>query len=61
MKDDHHVTYGFGRRVCIGKHVANSSLFISFAMMMWACTIEPRKDENGSGQRYDASRAGLVV
>ena len=36
--------------VCVGKHVANlanKSLFIDFAMMLWACTIEPGKDENG--------------
>ena len=46
-KEDGHFTYGFGRRVCPGKHVANNSLFIDFAMMLWACTIEPGKDENG--------------
>ena len=35
------------RRVCVGKHVANNSLFIDFAML-WACNIEPGKDENGN-------------
>ena len=46
-KEDGHFSYGFGRRVCLGKHVANNSLFIDFAMMLWACTIEPGKDESG--------------
>ncbi|KAH9975377.1 cytochrome P450 [Lactifluus volemus] len=46
-KEEGHVTYGFGRRICVGKHVANNSLFIDIAMMLWACTIEPAKDENG--------------
>ena len=42
-----HVTYGFERRVCVGKHVANNLLFIYMAMVLWACTIGPAKDENG--------------
>jgi hypothetical protein len=46
MKEEGHVTYGFGRRVCVGKHVANNSFFIEFAMMLWACNIESGKDEN---------------
>ena len=45
-KEDGHFTYGFGRRVCLGKQLANNSLFIDFAMMLWACAIEPGKDEN---------------
>lgn len=63
-KDEGHVTYGFGRRVCVGKHVANNSLFIDFAMMLWACTIEPGKDENGKVIPIDVDGCiedGLVV
>ncbi|KAH8982107.1 cytochrome P450 [Lactarius akahatsu] len=47
-KEEGHVTYGFGRRVCVGKHVANNSLFIDMAMTLWACNIEPGKDEHGN-------------
>ncbi|KAI0254606.1 cytochrome P450 [Lactifluus subvellereus] len=46
-KEEGHVTYGFGRRVCVGKHAANNSLFIYMAMVLWTCTIEPAKDDNG--------------
>ena len=63
-KEEGHVTYGFGRRVCVGKHVANNSLFIDFAMMLWACTIEPGKDENGKVIPIDVDGCiedGLVV
>ncbi|OAX38481.1 cytochrome P450 [Rhizopogon vinicolor AM-OR11-026] len=28
--------YGFGRRVCLGQHVANRSIFISTALILWA-------------------------
>ena len=63
-RDEGHVTYGFGRRVCVGKHVANNSLFIDFAMMLWACRIEPGKDENGKVIPIDVDGCiedGLVV
>ena len=63
-KEEGHVTYGFGRRVCVGKHVANNSLFIDIAMMLWACTIEPAKDENGHVIPIDVDGCiedGLVV
>ena len=46
-KKEGHVTYGFGRRVCVGKHVENNSLFIDIAMTLWACNIEPGKDGRG--------------
>ncbi|KAI0066941.1 cytochrome P450 [Artomyces pyxidatus] len=46
-KEEGHSTYGFGRRVCPGKQLANDSLFIDSAVMLWACTFEPAKDEHG--------------
>jgi len=63
-KEEGHFTYGFGRRICVGKHVANNSLFIDFAMMLWACTIEPGKDEKGNVIPIDVDGCiedGLVV
>jgi len=47
-KEEGHVTYGFGRRVCVGKHVANNSLLIDIAVTLWACNIEPAKDAHGN-------------
>ncbi|KAG1849381.1 cytochrome P450 [Suillus tomentosus] len=29
-------TFGFGRRVCPGQHVANRSIFINTAVILWA-------------------------
>ncbi|KAH7922014.1 cytochrome P450 [Leucogyrophana mollusca] len=29
-------TYGFGRRVCPGQHVANRSIYINFALLLWS-------------------------
>ena len=50
-----HVSYGFGRRVCVGKHLANDSLFIHTARILWAATIQCARDENGKERRPDTS------
>ena len=63
-KEEGHVTYGFGRRVCLGKHVANNSLFIDLAVTLWACNIEPAKDARGNVIPIDVDgwvEDGLVV
>jgi len=41
-----HVTYGFGRRICAGLNVANQSLFMSFAYMIWALDITAERDNS---------------
>ncbi|KAF2099031.1 putative O-methylsterigmatocystin oxidoreductase [Rhizodiscina lignyota] len=33
--------WGFGRRICPGRHIAVNSLFIAIARMLWAFDIEP--------------------
>ncbi|VDB83470.1 unnamed protein product [Peniophora sp. CBMAI 1063] len=47
-KDDGHFTYGFGRRVCVGKQIANKSLFIEIATCLWAFSLT-----NIEGQKLD--------
>ncbi|OJA21348.1 hypothetical protein AZE42_12222 [Rhizopogon vesiculosus] len=37
-------TYGFGRRVCPGMHLANNSLYISLALLLWSFHIAKRPD-----------------
>jgi cytochrome P450 len=46
-KEEGHVSFGFGRRLCIGRHMANNSLFIDIAIMLWATKIERKKDSSG--------------
>jgi cytochrome P450 len=46
-QDEGHVVYGFGKRNCVGKHVANNTMFIAFAVLLWAMEIVPAKDEDG--------------
>ncbi|KAI9443652.1 cytochrome P450 [Lactarius indigo] len=46
-KEEGHFTYGFGRRSCVGRHVANNSLFINIATVLWALKLERKKDAIG--------------
>ncbi|GAA5997441.1 cytochrome P450 [Rhodotorula paludigena] len=39
-----HHAYGFGRRICPGKHIADRSLFIVFTRLLWSCTLRPGLD-----------------
>ncbi|KAF4588011.1 cytochrome P450 monooxygenase [Pleurotus pulmonarius] len=55
-KDEGHVTYGFGRRICVGRHIANNNLFIQFASMAWACNIQAKKDAQGRPIMPDADK-----
>ncbi|KAI0036365.1 cytochrome P450 [Vararia minispora EC-137] len=47
-REEGHVAFGFGKRVCVGRHVANNSLFINIATLLWAATIAPAKSADGT-------------
>ena len=42
-----HITFGFGKRTCIGNHVANDSLFIFIATALWAMNIKRVCNQEG--------------
>ncbi|KAI9444591.1 hypothetical protein H4582DRAFT_2125229 [Lactarius indigo] len=46
--EEGHGTFGFGKRACVGKHIANESLFIYIATALWAVTLERARDEDGN-------------
>ncbi|KAJ7843627.1 cytochrome P450 [Mycena olivaceomarginata] len=59
-----HVSFGFGRRICVGLSVANQSLFIDMAYLVWALNIRKAKDSDGNPitpSRTDEIDDGLVV
>ncbi|BGP43937.1 hypothetical protein JCM10449v2_007994 [Rhodotorula kratochvilovae] len=39
-----HHAYGFGRRICPGKHIADRSLFIVLTRLLWSCSLRPALD-----------------
>jgi len=64
VKEEGHVSYGFGRRVCVGRYIADNSLFINIAILLWATRIERKKDASGQLVPLDVDGfvdEGLVV
>ncbi|KAK7446329.1 hypothetical protein VKT23_014535 [Stygiomarasmius scandens] len=59
-----HVSYGFGKRICVGMNLANQALFIDIACLLWAFNIEKAYDENGQviiPSRTEMIDSGIVV
>ncbi|KAI9450251.1 cytochrome P450 [Russula earlei] len=59
-----HVTFGFGRRICVGKDLALDSLFINIARVLWAVKLERARDTNGRQVPLDTDTlvdAGLIA
>ncbi|KAI0364208.1 cytochrome P450 [Pilatotrama ljubarskyi] len=44
---DFDLPFGFGRRICVGMHLAHNSLFISITRLLWAFDILPALDPSG--------------
>ncbi|KAM0755438.1 cytochrome P450 [Meredithblackwellia eburnea MCA 4105] len=51
--DVNHVQYGFGRRVCAGKNVADRSLYINCALLLWAFDFNKKRDALGNEIEID--------
>lgn len=58
-----HFTFGGGRRVCPGYHVAQRGLFIATSRLLWAFKFERAIDESGVPIHIeqDAVTDGLIV
>ncbi|CAA7263055.1 unnamed protein product [Cyclocybe aegerita] len=49
LNDDHRVlAYGYGRRVCVGKYVASSTMWITIVSVLACYNIGKAKDEHGN-------------
>lgn len=55
-----HFSFGGGRRICPGLHIAERSVFINTARLLWGFNIEHAKDENGEIVPVDFSFDGMV-
>ncbi|KAH8830992.1 cytochrome P450 [Flagelloscypha sp. PMI_526] len=59
--DESHVTLGFGRRVCVGRHLANQGLFINIASFLWAFKLSPIDGEPLPLGPADCIDGGLTI
>ncbi|KIJ14852.1 hypothetical protein PAXINDRAFT_78324 [Paxillus involutus ATCC 200175] len=46
--DPSRVVWGFGRRICPGRHLADTSLWMTMASLLWAFDFEKPKDARGN-------------
>ncbi|KAI0260135.1 cytochrome P450 [Gloeopeniophorella convolvens] len=46
-REEGHMTYGFGRRICVGRFVADGTLSIDFATLLWAMRFERPEGAQG--------------
>lgn len=58
--DRDHYSYGGGRRICPGMHVAERSLFINLARLLWGFDIRHAKDETGNDIPVDPTFGGML-
>ncbi|KAJ7141223.1 cytochrome P450 [Mycena epipterygia] len=42
-----HSSFGYGRRVCPGQHLASNSIYINVARILWGFNLSKARDENG--------------
>lgn len=59
--DRDHFTFGAGRRICAGLYVAENSMFIMLAKLLWAFRIRPCLDADGKEEILDTSDEGYVA
>ncbi|CVK96639.1 related to O-methylsterigmatocystin oxidoreductase [Fusarium mangiferae] len=55
VKSRDHFDFGAGRRICPGMHLAENSLFITLAKILWAFRIEPGRGPDGESLPVDLS------
>ena len=51
--DRDHYTFGAGRRICPGIHLAENGLFLAVANLIWAYEFRPPLDKNGKESSMD--------
>ncbi|KAF7337414.1 Cytochrome P450 [Mycena sanguinolenta] len=54
------VAFGFGRRICTGRYLADQSLWIAIASILATCTIINAADENGNTMSGITMNDGLI-
>ena len=53
VHDRDHWTFGAGRRICPGLHLAEKTLLLAFARILWAFDISKARDEHGNEIEID--------
>ena len=60
-REEGHLTFGFGRRICPGRYVAEGTLAIDIATMLWAMRFERPEGARGPDELYLRTLAGSGI
>ncbi len=60
-REEGHMSFGFGRRICPGRFVAEGTLAIDFATSLWAMRFERPEDAHGELDMRPIVNPGITV
>ena len=60
-REEGHMSFGFGRRVCPGRYVAEGTLTIDFATLLWAMRFERPEGAQGELDVHTLVQNGLTA
>ena len=60
-REEGHMTFGFGRRVCPGRYVVEGTLAIDFATLLWAMRFERPEGSRGELDVHAQVLSGLTA
>jgi cytochrome P450 len=60
-REDGHMAFGFGRRICPGRYVAESTLAIDIATLLWAMRFERPESAQGELKMRTIAGAGITA
>ncbi|KAI0253656.1 cytochrome P450 [Lactifluus subvellereus] len=60
-REEGHMSFGFGRRTCVRRHVAEGSLAIDFATLLWAMRFERPEGAQGELDTHTLIFTGLTA
>ncbi|KAH8977891.1 hypothetical protein EDB86DRAFT_3091291 [Lactarius hatsudake] len=60
-REEGHMSFGFGRRICPGRFFAESTLGIDMATVLWAMRFERPEGAQGELDVHTVVRAGITA
>ena len=58
-REEGHMLFGYGRRICSGRFVAGGTLAIDFATLLWAMRFERSEDAQGELDTQTVVQTGI--